>query len=215
MRKARHMSDEHYLQITASKDMGGGNLAVNVWHVAPSAAGWTGADTTVVANEWIGYIKTFYDSCAAAGLWGGQTIGATVIEYEHNEVPKYVPATAQTATDTGTGAIQPLQLAAVVSWRTALAGRSFRGRTYLGPLKATAMSTGTLAGTFVNAVNTAAGVLIAHTSGTFKLHVVSKSGLHWHKTGDHTYSSTSYTGTSTPITSGSTTASIRTMRSRA
>lgn len=209
------MSNEHFLQITSSKDMGGGNLAVNVWHVAPGTGGWVGIDTTAVANAFIGYIKAYLDPINAQGVWGGQVIGQSVIEYEYGEAPKYVPATAQTATDTGTGAIQPLQLAAVCSWRTALAGRSYRGRTFLGPLKATAVVAGTLSGTLVAAINTAATAYAARASSGFKPVVVSKSGLHWHKTGDHTYSSSFHNGFTTPITSGSASASIRTMRSRA
>jgi hypothetical protein len=209
------MSNEHYLQITSSRDMGGGNLAVNVWHVAPDAGGWVGADTTAIANAFIGYIKAFLDTVNAAGVWGGQVIGGTVIEYEYGVAPKYVPATAQVATDTGVGSIQPLQLAAVVSWRTALAGRSYRGRTFLGPLKADGVSGSTLSGGLVSAINTAATTYAGRQSGAMKPVVMSKSGTHWHKTGDHTYSSAFHAGFTTPITSGSTTAAVRTMRSRA
>lgn len=215
LRKVRQMSNEHYLQITSSRDMGGGNLAVNVWHWAPGTGGWTGVDTTATANTIIGYIKSFLDACNAQGIWGGQVIGATVIEYEFNEAPKYVPATAQVATDTGTGAIQPLQLAACVSWRTALAGRSYRGRTFLGPLRLSAITGSTLTGTFVSAVNTAATTYAGRTAGTFRPVVMSKTGTIWHKTGDHEYSPSFHTGFTTAITSGSTTAAVRTMRSRA
>lgn len=209
------MSDEHYLQVTYSNDFGGGNVIVNTYHIAPDAGGWTGADRTAIANYWIGRLKTFYDSCVTGGLRGGGTIGSVVVEYEHNEAPKYVPATAVSVATGSGGTLQSLQLAACVSWRTALAGRSYRGRTYLGPLTSTGVSMPALAPGLVSAINAAATVLIAGASGTFRLHVVSKSGLHWHKTGSHTYTSSSYTGTSTPITSGSTTSAVRTMRSRA
>jgi hypothetical protein len=209
------MSNEHYLQITANRDMGGGNQCVNVFHVAPSSGGWIGTDTTAIANYFIGRLQTFYTSCGTAGLAGGQTIGQTVIEYEYNEAPKYVPATAVSVGASTGGAFQPLQLAAVVSWRTALAGRAYRGRSFLGPLTASAVSGSALAAGFVSGVNAAATVLVASASGTFKFVVVSKSGLHWHKTGDHTYASAFHTGFTTPITSGSTGNAIRTMRSRA
>ena len=209
------MSNEHYLQITAVKDLGGGNLAVNTWHVAPDTAGWLGADTTAIANTFIGYLKTFYDAVNAAGVYGGQTIGGVVVEYEYGEDPKYVPATPQIATDTGTGALYPPQLAAVVSWRTALAGRSFRGRTYLGVLRSQAFGGNMLTSTFVSAVNTAATTLAGRVSSSFRFCVVSKTGTRWHKTGDHTYASSFHTGFTTQITSGSTTMTPRTLRSRA
>ena len=209
------MSNEHYLQITAQKDLGGGNLAVNTFHVAPSDAGWIGTDRTTVANLFIGYLKTFYDAVNAAGVYGGQTIGSTVIEYEYGEDPKYVACTPQIATDTGTGALYPPQLAAVVSWRTALAGRSFRGRTYLGVLRSQAFGGNILTTTFASAVNTAATTLAGRASGSFRFCVVSKTGTRWHKTGDHTYASSFHTGFTTPITSGSTSTTPRTLRSRA
>jgi hypothetical protein len=209
------MSDEHYLQINAVRDMGGGNECVNVFHVAPGVGGWVGANTTSVANLWIGYLKTMFDAFATAGLFGGQTIGSTVIEYEHNEAPKYVPATAVSVISSTGGAVQPLQLAAVISWRTALAGRRYRGRSFLGPLTATAVNSGALSSGFVTGVNTAAATYAARREGDWAPVVVSKSGQYWRKTGNHTYESLTRTGFTTPITSGSTTSAIRTMRSRA
>lgn len=209
------MANEHYLQIPYLNDMGGGNTIVNTFHVAPDAGGWAGADTTAIANYWIGRLKTFYDACVTAGLRGGGTIGGTVIEYEYQEAPKYVPATAQSVASGSGGTLQALQLACCVSWRTALAGRRYRGRTYLGPLTTTAVSMPALAASFVSGVNAAATTLIAGASGSFKLAVMSKSGLFWIKTGDHEYSSGNRDGFTTHITSGSASNAIRTMRSRA
>lgn len=205
------MSNEHYLSITADADQGGGNHVVSVFHIAPDAGGWIGADKTVIANYWIGRLKAFYDACVTAGMRGGQSIGNSVIEYEYDEAPQYVAATPQTVAGGSGGVVQALQLACCVSWRTPFAGRSYRGRTFLGPLAANSVNMPLLATSFVSAVNSAAATLIAGASGTFKLSVLSKTGNHVKKNGTVTW----HDGFTTHITSASTTSAIKTMRSRA
>ena len=151
----------HYLQITATHDMGGGNTAVNVFKVHGTALGsWTGANTVTVANAAIARLKTFYDWATGAGVATPWTIGATVLEYKGDPIPLYVQATPLVSNSFGTFVALPPQLAAVISWRTGEAGRRKRGRTYLGPLTTTAVTGAALNGTFADQVTQRANTIV-------------------------------------------------------
>ena len=76
--------------------------------------------------------------------------------------PQYVASAQQSPTGTGGTSHAPAQICMVVSWRTATATRSGRGRTYLGPLSLGAVeTTGALKTTSCATVSTAATTLIA------------------------------------------------------
>jgi hypothetical protein len=101
---------------------------------------------------------------------------------------------ARTVNGTASGLAAPVQLTAVVSWRTTTAGRSYRGRTYLGPLAMAAINSPTLTSAALTAIGNASLALIGHN------HLV----VHSHKT-----------GASTLVTSAIQTTKLYTQRRRA
>jgi hypothetical protein len=120
-----------------------------------------------------------------------------------NTEPVIVACTPVTAT-TGTGGTDiPPQLASVVSWRTAISGRSGRGRTYLGMLGSAAMQQSIVAGAFVTAANTAAANLISGIKALSILGAPPNLGV-WSPT----------KGVIREVLSGSMDATFDTMRSR-
>ena len=128
------------LQYTARGTGGGtGNTGpfFNVWHIQ------TGTLTTARANAHIGALKTFYTSIAAVCYTTSQQwfIGEKVVAIDATP-PVYVPSTAQTVTGTNGTAYCPPAVAWVVSWKTTVATRSGRGRTYLGPLSQSVLAVG-------------------------------------------------------------------------
>lgn len=163
------------IRFDARSTISGLNAAVNTWHV-----GTAGVPTTAEANAVLAPFKTFYDNIAVFRPTGATTsIGTRVLYFElawwtkpvgkpgtpgyvkgfFNNPPLIVPATALTST-AGTGGGQSVpQLASVVSWKTNRAGRSYRGRTYLGPPGSTPVSGNQIAGASVTAINNAAAAL--------------------------------------------------------
>lgn len=162
----------------ARATLAGANQAVNVWHVANAGAGFNATD----ANNVLAAMKPFYDAYATYRTTGvAFTIGSRVLiqdtanwippTFDSNRrqltkgrwasPPTILGATPVTSTAGSGGSALPPQLANVVSWKTANAGRSARGRTYLGGLAGNAASGGIVLGAFVVAMNTAAAALIA------------------------------------------------------
>lgn len=153
----------HFMLITAKSNFGGTNDCVNTWHYSADGSaifGTTPSAKTAQANAAITQIRAFYNSLGAAGLWNAWTVGSAVIEYQTGQPPSYVTATPLTST-AGSGSVGVLQTAAVITWRTALAGKSYRGRSYIGPLFLSAYSMPLISTSFVTACNTAAATLIA------------------------------------------------------
>jgi len=155
----------------------GNNLCVNTWHVWSS-----GIPILAEMNSLLGVVKTFHDATAPYRKnAAGPVIGTRVIYFQEgwwtkpvkdangnvtakgffNTEPTIVAATPVTSV-VGTGGVDiPPQLASVVSWRTATAGRSGRGRTYLGMLGTASMTASNISSAFQTALNTAAGNLIS------------------------------------------------------
>lgn len=77
-----------------------------------------------------------------------------------------VPATPQSVAGNTAGSCGAAQVAQVVTWRTAHVGRSYRGRSYLGPFLYTAQSDGIWGSGQTNAVQAGASSLIAALDGT-------------------------------------------------
>jgi hypothetical protein len=189
----------HTLQISAKRDLGGGNTVVNTYHFHPdSSMAWAGTNRVTHANILIGHLKTFYNALGVAGLAGGYDIGTVVLEYETGQPPIYVGATAQSSTGAAGGTV-PYQCAAVATWRTVKAGKSYRGRTYFGPIISTAQNGQAWNSTNVGQWNTALGTFLSNVaSSSFDLCVASKA-----------------TDSSESVITGAFTGAMRTMRSRA
>jgi hypothetical protein len=131
-----------------------GDTGANIFHVTNG-----GADDAAVPGM-LTAIKAFYTAIASFYLNTTLiTIGASVrdIGVFPNRI---VAATPLTQSGTTAGEALPANAALVTTWRTALAGRSFRGRTYLGPSQETMNNGGIPNGATVATIQTAAGNLI-------------------------------------------------------
>lgn len=139
---------------------GAGSPGANIWHIRTATL--TGSGELSEANTLIGYIRTFYVAMNSYIPTGTTASLGTVTEVGTGR--EVVPTFAALAFG-GTGSA-PQMLAAVVTWRTSIAARRGRGRTFVGPLATTCMQNdGTPDSTFRNAVLTAAGALITSSSG--------------------------------------------------
>lgn len=110
---------------------GGGGDAYNILHVR--SVGPSDDDPDQVQDA-VDAIRNFYDTCR--GLYATTStiyIGESVIKDPLGS-PEYFPVTARTVTGNRAATIEPTLLAITVTWRTASATRSGRGRTFLGPL---------------------------------------------------------------------------------
>jgi hypothetical protein len=172
------MATPDLVSFTAECSISGLNKAVNTWHV-----GVTPTTTASEVNSILGAVKTFYDAWAPYRQSGfAYTIGNRVLHWPKASwqiptgrpgLPGYVPgrfltppvivgATAVNST-AGTGGLPvPPQLAAVVSWRTPISGRTGRGRTYLGVLGANGINQNVLLAGFVSAQITAGATLLTN-----------------------------------------------------
>jgi hypothetical protein len=191
----------HFLTITSSFAIATNNHAVNTFHYSADGSTLFGSSDAAKigqANDAINQLQTFYNALSTAGILGSWRIGDVVVEHETGQPPRYVAATPKQSINTS-GSNYAFQVAAVCSWRTAKAGRSYRGRSYIGPLRSTAMSGPDISSTFAAAVATAAAALIA-APGTGQLVPAVYSAKN---------------DTTERITSALCTTACRTMRSRA
>lgn len=129
--------------------------AYNIWHMLNTA------DTLADAQSCVDALRDFYTSIAA--FYNSTTsisMGENVVEV--GTTPPVVYATlVRSLVGTGGTAQAPYQLANVCSLRTGFAGRSYRGRIYLGPMSDTALNGAVLNGALVTTINTALATLIA------------------------------------------------------
>jgi hypothetical protein len=106
-------------------------------------------------------VKNFYVACAAIFCTDTSQIVPSKLTRVDVEPPVFVPAAQVSPTGTGGTSHAPPQICMVVSWRTAVATRSGRGRTYLGPLSQSAIeTTGALKATSASTVRTAGQALL-------------------------------------------------------
>jgi hypothetical protein len=140
---------------------GGSGPAVNVFHILHGTTRPAAGDWTAFANAF----KTFYGAIALYGM-GTYTIAQRVLYYPHTGGPAEIaPVNSQTQAMTGSTAV-PTQLAAVISWRTLLAGPRYRGRSYIGPLSQGGCPSSFLAGAFTTALAGAGATLISSIAST-------------------------------------------------
>lgn len=149
---------------------GSGSPGLNVFNIAPQG----GASAVTAANEAIGDLATFYTSLASLYAAGSSvTVGDRVID---NDVipPEYVAATSQVVALGTPGPDTAPALQICVTWRSSLATRAGRGRTFIGPLNDTVVgSDGTVNTSIVSTVQSAADTLIAASlaSANYRLRV--------------------------------------------
>jgi hypothetical protein len=132
---------------------GGG---ANVFNVASSAA-LTDANLTSI----LAHLKTFY-TAVGSYVPGVFTIGSRILEFTPGAPAPTIRTVASASQTNASSSPLPGQLCSVVAWRTALAGKSYRGRTFLGPLNAAALTGTAISGAFIAAANAAAAALITN-----------------------------------------------------
>lgn len=196
------MSAPIFIKLDARGTIAGLNQCVNVFHIRTLALPTTTAEVQAVVDVF----KTFYDNLASVRQGNAtMTIGTRVVADDaSNTTPPQIWGTVPRTSVIGTssGAV-PAQLAAVISWRTPLAGRSYRGRTFLGLLGGAAQNGAVLQGSAVTTINSSAATLISGLAalsvagGGCSLAVYSKKA-----------------NVCTDIISGTTDATYDTMRSR-
>jgi hypothetical protein len=145
---------------------GAGSPGVNVWHMRTVFDG--GPTELAQANVLLGYLRTFYQ-----GVVGDIPIGTTLslgtvtdVATQREIVPSFLSVAGL-----GTGSA-PQALCICVTWRTEVAARRGRGRTFIGPLDTSAMqSDGTIRDNLVASTKTAAAALVTSsqiaTNGAF------------------------------------------------
>lgn len=158
--------------IRFTSEFSGTYEAVNVWHfLTPTPA------TTTHANEAIDAVDTFFSAFPTymrAGTW---THGNRVVTVDNT--PNFViPASPESTTTTGSSPA-PNQVAAGITWQTDFIGKSYRGRSYIGPLSLLGLESDgqTIKTAFAVALGSAANALMAPTASGTQLCVWSPTGL--------------------------------------
>lgn len=135
---------------------GAGSPGVNVWHIQTNTA--SGGSELAEANVLVGYLHTFYDSIKSYYPTGTTITLGTVTEEttEREIVPSFAPVAG-----IGTSSA-PQMLALVITWKSAIAARRGRGRTFVGPLSTASVQTdGTPVDAVRSAIAAAANALVA------------------------------------------------------
>lgn len=144
-------------------DWGGpGSPGVNVWHFRCDDAFATGLGSAFAAA--VDAVHTFYSD-----LVGGFATGATVTcdqairQEDQSSLSVDFPKLSAAA---GAYDGAPPVLAAVVSWKTSIAARRGRGRTFVGPLQFSAMDhDGTPTANLLTGMTSAAQALVDASTG--------------------------------------------------
>lgn len=143
-----------------------GTIAMaNVMHVQATSGAQATLSQINAAVTAMASFYTFQTSIMPSGLtW--QT-GTKVMEFEDStpNVRTFIGNTPSVASATGgTGAL-PSQCAVCVNWLTGLPGRSHRGRTFVGPLATSALTSGNLSTSAKSTVLSGAAALRSSLSG--------------------------------------------------
>lgn len=148
---------------------------VNTWGFVQTSAlpGFTGQ---VLVDEWQAACLTAYRACLGTSVTL-TTMTARDVFPENNQIAE--ESLPGGTNGTGAGPSGSSQVAAVLTWRTNLAGRAFRGRTYLPGIPSSNISNGliiasqlTLETTFIDAMINTFGP--SGTSDNFQLGIISR-----------------------------------------
>lgn len=139
-----------------------GSPGANVWHFR--TAGEITGDSIEFAAA-VSAIRTFYASIAAGNVFAPGVVlsaeFATAVETQEQRDAEFT-----TLGTGGAGTEAPEVLQICVGWRTSLAARRGRGRTFIGPLStATMESNGSIAEGVIASVNSAAQGLVDASTG--------------------------------------------------
>jgi len=135
---------------------GAGSPGANIWHIR-TVSGPGGSELTQ-AQSMITVIRTFYNNLQSYFPTTALITLGTVTDISDGR--EIVPSFTQIA-GLGTGSA-PQALAVVVTWKTSIAARRGRGRTFVGPLSTAVMqSDGTIVDATRTAFQTAANSLVS------------------------------------------------------
>lgn len=143
---------------------GSGSPGANVWHVRTTAE--FGADPLQLQAA-IDAIRTFYRDIAVGDadtvyplIASGTLINlGTVVDVDSQEIAE--PTFDEIVASSNTG-LAPAPVAVTVTWRTSIAARRGRGRTFVGPVGSLAVQTdGTIKDEYVDNLRTVANNLVA------------------------------------------------------
>jgi len=135
-----------------------GGDGVNIFHVRTGG----GIGETATLNRAVGWLEDFYNAMVPVFSSNTDFFFDGVATEIATEAPG-VNDDLDTWTTGGTGTSIPLPAAncIVVGWKTTLATRSGRGRTFLGPMaSATAESNGTVTAAALSTIRTAASAMV-------------------------------------------------------
>jgi len=139
---------------------GAGSPGANIWHIRTATL--TGSGELSEANSLIGYIRTFYLAHAVYFPNGTTVSLGTVTEMD---TQREIVPTMVAVSGSGTGS-SPQALCTVVTWKTSIAARRGRGRTFMGPLSTGTIQTdGTPNDSYRGVVVSAAGSLVTSSMG--------------------------------------------------
>lgn len=112
-----------------------GGPGVNVWHCRVGSLGDPSNDALIGQVDGpLAALDDYYrDQLGNFGHGVVITVGDGITEISNPEAPRGVEVTAPTMAATSTTGMPPL-LAICISWKTSLARRAGRGRTFLGPV---------------------------------------------------------------------------------
>lgn len=136
--------------------IGPGSPGANIWHFRTQST----VDDSAEVSGAVSAIRAFYFSLAGVNILAPNLfMSATeAVDVESQEVKSVDFATINTGT-AGTDAPEVLQIC--IGWRTSIAARRGRGRTFLGPLNGSALeSNGSIAEAAVTAVTNSAEALV-------------------------------------------------------
>jgi hypothetical protein len=135
---------------------GAGSPGANIWHIRTVDP--LPVPELAKAQTLVGLIRSFYVGLAAHyPATTTLTLGTVTEEGTSREITP----TFATVTGTGTGSA-PQLLAVVVTWRTAIAARRGRGRTFIGPLTTADMQNdGTPSAVVISDVKASANSLVS------------------------------------------------------
>lgn len=158
--------DDIYRLSTLSEYISGGDDAVNVFHFrqeTPAVFATPGED---LAEAFVATVLPAYVNCMTAGyvchrIAVKQVTGGAE-EYETNVDE---PGTAGVV-----GSMLPTTVSALLSWRTGLAGRRKRGRTYLPPTNEEQLSSGLWSSSYMTAMQGFAQDALDLGTAVFTLH---------------------------------------------
>lgn len=125
--------------------LGAGSPGANIWHIRTATLTQSGELNE--ANALIGYIRSFYTT-AATYLPTTCTVSLGTVTEE--ETQREISPTFANVAGLGSGAMMQA-LAIVVTWKTTIAARRGRGRTFVGPLATVVVQSD---GTIVDSVRT-------------------------------------------------------------